>query len=129
MSVPFQVGIDIVSVSRMRQAIERQGHRFLNRVFTKSEQAYCDRMKNKFENYAARFAAKEAVIKAKKGGPGRYAFREIEVIRNLRGAPSIEVSAQARKKLKISPTATFELTLAHEREFAIAAVILFDHSL
>src|SRR3990167_6225802 len=80
MADSFQLGIDIVSVSRMRQAIERQGRRFLDRIFTKSEQAYCNRKKNKFENYAARFAAKEAVIKAKKGGPGRYAFRIIFLI-------------------------------------------------
>ncbi|OGW86144.1 MAG: holo-[acyl-carrier-protein] synthase [Omnitrophica bacterium RIFCSPHIGHO2_02_FULL_46_11] len=125
MADSFQLGIDIVSVSRMRQAIERQGSRFLDRIFTKAEQAYCNRKRNKFENYAARFAAKEAVIKAKKGGPGRYAFRDIEVIRNLAGAPSIQISSQARKKLRISPNAKFELTITHEREFAVAAVALF----
>ena len=126
MGVPFQIGIDIVSVRRMREAIERQGERFLNRVFTKSEQAYCNRKRNKFENYAARFAAKEAVIKAKKGGRGRYAFRDIEVVRNMMGAPSIEITPLARKKLEIPPHAKFELTMAHEREFAIAAVVLSE---
>lgn len=110
----------------MREAIERQGARFLDRVFTKAEQTYCKDKRNKFENYAARFAAKEAVIKAKKGGRGRYAFREIEVVRGLRGQPSIQMTAQARKKLGISPQAKFELTLAHEREFAVAAVVLFE---
>ena len=110
----------------MREAIERQGSRFLDRIFTKAEQAYCDQKRNKFENYAARFAAKEAVIKAKKGGRGRYAFRDIEVVRGLRGAPSISIKPQARKKLGISSKAKFELTLAHEREFAVAAVVLFE---
>ena len=128
MSIPFRIGIDIVSVQRMRRVIERQGSRFLNRVFTKSEQDYCDRKRNKFENYAARFAAKEAVIKAKKGGPGRYAFRDIEVVRGKAGAPSIEINARSRKKMGIPPNATFELTLAHEREFAVAAVAMFDGS-
>ena len=126
MAVPFQTGIDIVSVSRMRLAIERQGKRFLDRIFTKAEQAYCDTKRNKYENYAARFAAKEAVIKAKKGGSGRYAFRDIEVVRGLRGAPAIELNSRARKKLGISPAARFELTMAHEREFAVAAVVMFD---
>ena len=126
MAIPFQTGIDIVSVSRMRLAIERQGKRFLDRIFTKAEQAYCDTKRNKYENYAARFAAKEAVIKAKKGGSGRYAFRDIEVVRGLRGAPTIELNSRARKKLGISPTARFELTMAHEREFAVAAVVMFD---
>ena len=126
MKVPLQVGIDIVSVRRMREAIERQGRRFLDRIFTKAEQAYCERHRNKFENYAARFAAKEALIKAKKGGKGRYAFRDIEVARNFRGAPHLSISAQARKKLGISSRTKFELTMAHEREFAVAAVLLFD---
>lgn len=126
MDIPFKLGIDIVSVRRMREAIERQGSRFLDRVFTKAEQKYCNRKRNKFENYAARFAAKEAVIKAKKGGPGRCAFRDIEVTRGFRGAPSVCITPQARKKLGISSKAKFELTLAHEREFAIAMVALFE---
>lgn len=122
----FQIGIDIVSVSRMKQAIERQGNRFLDRIFTKAEQKYCAPKRNKYENYAARFAAKEAVIKAKKGGPGRYAFKDIEVVRGLNGAPNIHLTSEARKKLKISPRAKFELTMAHERDFAVAAVVLYE---
>jgi holo-[acyl-carrier protein] synthase len=127
MNVPFQSGVDICSVNRMKHAIERGGARFLNRVFTKAEQAYCNRKRNKYENYAARFAAKEAVIKAKKGGNGRYAFSSIEVVRGLRGEPSISISHDARKKLGISKTAQFELSLTHEREFAIAIVFLFQN--
>ncbi len=125
MAGPFQLGIDIVSVRRMREAIERQGSRFLNRIFTKAEQAYCERKRNKYENYAGRFAAKEAVIKAKKGGPGRYSFRDIEVVRGFRGEPGIKISPEARKRLRIQPKAAFELAMAHEREFAIAVVAMF----
>ncbi len=126
MSIQFQIGIDIVSVRRMQQAIERQGKRFLDRIFTPAEQKYCERKKNKYENYAGRFAAKEAVIKAKKGGRGRFAFSDIEVVRVLNGAPTIHISQEARKKLRISSKAKFELTMAHEREFAIAAVVLYE---
>ena len=126
MSLPFTIGTDIVSVKRMQKAIERQGQRFLDRIFTPAEQNYCKRKKNKYENYAARFAAKEAVIKAKKGGRGRFAFRDIEVIRKLNGAPAIQIDHRTRKKLDISPKAQFELTMAHEREFAIATVILYE---
>ena len=124
MSVPFQIGVDICSVKRMGKAIERGGSRFLNRVFTPAEQAYCNRKRMKYESYAARFAAKEAVIKAKKGGRGRYAFSQIEVVRGLRGEPTIQLSEAARKTLQISKTAKFELTLTHERDFAIAVVVL-----
>jgi holo-[acyl-carrier protein] synthase len=126
MNSPFHIGIDICSVHRMQKAVERSGDRFLNRIFTENEQAYCRRKRNQYENYAARFAAKEAVIKAKKGGKGRFAFNQIEVTRGLRGAPTIHLSKRARKTLAISPTAQFELTLTHEREFAVAAVVMFD---
>lgn len=126
MLLPFQIGIDIVSVSRMRQAIERGGRHFLDRIFTKREQAYCEKKRNKYENYAARFAAKEALIKAKKGGAGRFAFSQIEVIRGLRGAPGIELTQEARQALRISRSASFELSIAHEREFAIAMVMMFE---
>lgn len=110
----------------MQSAIERGGSRFLNRVFTKAEQDYCKRKRNQYENYAARFAAKEALIKAKKGGRGRYAFNLIEVIRDSKGAPSIDISSEARNKLGISPDARFELTITHEREFAVAAVVMYE---
>ena len=112
----------------MREAIERQGSRFLNRIFTNQEQSYCERKRNKFENYAARFAVKEAFIKAKKGGRGRFAFNRIEVIRGVRGAPSIAIDDQARKLFGVSKSAKFEVTITHEREFAVAVVVLFDPS-
>lgn len=124
MGFPFQIGTDIVSVSRMRGVIERQGRRFLNRVFTSGEQAYCETKRNKFENYAARFAAKEAVIKAKGGGKGRFAFSSIEVKRGMFGKPEIYLSRAARKILGIKPAAQFLLTMAHEREFATATVVM-----
>lgn len=108
----------------MREAIERNGQRFLDRIFTKAEQAYCEQKRNKYENYAARFAAKEAVIKAKGGGKGRFNFRDIEVRRGLYGKPAIHLTASARKALNIKSSAEFLLTMAHEREFAIATVAM-----
>ncbi|OGX06686.1 MAG: holo-[acyl-carrier-protein] synthase [Omnitrophica bacterium RIFCSPLOWO2_12_FULL_50_11] len=124
MSTPFQLGIDICNVRRMAQAIERGGARFLDRVFTKAEQTYCSGKRNQYEHYAARFAAKEALIKAKKGGRGRYTLRDIEIVRNSKGAPSLHIDHSARNKLGISATAIFELTMTHEREFAVAAVAM-----
>ena len=126
MQPPFKMGVDIVDVKRMRLAIERQGQPFLDRVFTAEEQKYCSRKRNHWENYAARFAAKEAVIKAKLGGAGRFSFKMIEVARGPRGEPSIKLTAEARKRLKISAKAKFELTLAHERDFAIAVVVMYE---
>ena len=125
MGTPIQIGIDICSVRRIQRAIEQHGHRFLNWVFTQAEQDYCNRKRNKYENYAARFASKEAVLKAKKGGRGRFGFRKIEVVRGPNGAPSIHISKSDRNLFGISPAARFELTITHEREFAVAAVLLF----
>ena len=124
MSFPFEIGTDIVNVRRMQQAIERQGRRFLDRIFTPDEQRYCETKRNKYENYAARFAAKEALIKAKGGGKGRYHFRGIEVKRNLFGKPYLSFTSDARRSLAISSRAEFLLTMAHEREFATATVVM-----
>ena len=126
MAIPFKVGIDIVSVRRMKDSAERFGKSFLNKIFTPKEQAYCEGKRNKYESYAARFAAKEAVIKAKGGGKGRMHFRSIEVVRSKTGEPAIFISPKARQALAIQPDAEFRLTLAHEREFAIATVLLSD---
>ena len=124
MSFPFQVGVDIVSVARMQEAIGRQGQRFKNRIFTKAEQAYCEKKRNKYENYAARFAAKEALIKAKGGGMGRYRFHDIEVKRGKNGKPYLSLTPRTRRALGIKPKAEFLLTMAHEREFAVATVMM-----
>ena len=124
MPTPFQIGVDIVSVRRMQESIKRHGKSFLNKVFTADEQAYCETKRNKYENYSARFAAKEAVIKAKGGGAGRMRFKDIEVKRGKNGKPFIFIAPKARREMLIKPKAQFELTMAHEREFAIATVVM-----
>jgi holo-[acyl-carrier protein] synthase len=86
------IGVDLVEVARLEQSISRQGERFLRRVFTANEIAYCSAMKSPGPNYAARFAAKEAVAKAFGTGLGaQLSFQDIEVRRKaerrtLRGA-------------------------------------------
>jgi holo-[acyl-carrier protein] synthase len=126
MSVPFHLGVDICNVRRMQRSIESGGKRFLDRIFTRSEQAYCNKKRNKYENYAARFAAKEAVVKANKGAKTSSAYSLIEVKRGLNGEPSIYLSKKSRKSLGISQKATFELSITHERDFAAAVVALFQ---
>ena len=75
-------GIDLVEISRIKSAWERFGRRFLERVFTPSEQAYCLARKRPEESLAARFAAKEAVAKALGLGLGRFSWQEIEIVRS-----------------------------------------------
>ena len=87
-------GIDLVEITRIQQSIERFGQRFLNRVYTSSEQAYCLRKRNSAESLAARFAAKEAGAKALGTGISHgVSWLEIEVIREPAAGPTIRSTA------------------------------------
>ena len=94
------IGVDLCEVDRMRAALERTPT-LRDRVFTDDEQAYCDRRRDPTERYAARFAAKEAVLKAMGVGLGACKWREIEVVRAESGAPSV---APARRRASRWPT-------------------------
>ena len=118
-------GVDISSVRRMRQAVERHGKRFLQRIFTPQEIAYCETKRMKYEHYAARFAAKEAAMKAFEiRREHRYRFREIEIRRAATGKPGIFLSELSRKRFRVPKHCQIELSMAHEREFAIATVVM-----
>ncbi len=101
------------------------GEAFLNRVFSAAEQAYCGSKRMKFEHYAARFAAKEAVLKALKVRPKKnQRLSGIEVGREATGKPFIALNAESRKQLRIPAEAQIELSIAHEHEYAIATVVI-----
>jgi holo-[acyl-carrier protein] synthase len=119
-------GIDLVKVERMERMIERpSGQSFLDRVFSTAEQAYCGSRRMKFEHYAARFAAKEAVLKAMKVRPKKnQRLCGIEIEREATGKPFITLSAESRKQLLVPAQAQIELSIAHEREYAIATVVI-----
>lgn len=118
-------GIDIAEVPRIAASIERFGDRFLQRVFTEGEIRYCDAKANRAERYAARFAAKEAAMKAL-GTGWNYGvrWRDIEVSRKPGGRPTLLFHGKAAEfaaKLKATNVA---LSLTHTAEEAIAQVIL-----
>lgn len=118
-------GIDIAEVPRVGEAIERFGERFLRRVFTEEERRYCDSKANRVERYAARFAAKEAAMKALGTGWNRgVRWRDIEVYRKPGTRPTIRfygVAAEFAARLGANHVA---LSLSHTAEQAIASVIL-----
>jgi holo-[acyl-carrier protein] synthase len=118
-------GIDIAEVPRIRQSIERFGDRFLQRVFTDGEIRYCDSKANRFERYAARFAAKEAAMKALGTGWNHgIRWRDCEVVRMPGGRPTIAFhgkAAQFAAKLGMKNAA---LSITHTAEQAFAQVIL-----
>jgi len=118
-------GIDIAEVPRIRQAITRFGDRFLKRIYTADEMRYCDSKANRVERYAARFAAKEAAMKALGTGWSRgVRWRDCEVVRLPGGRPTICFHGKAGEiaaKLGVKNAA---LSLSHTAEQAIAQVIL-----
>jgi holo-[acyl-carrier protein] synthase len=120
-------GVDITEVTRVREAVERFGDRFLRRVFTPAEVAYCGTKRNRVERLAARFAAKEAALKALGTGLRHgITWRDVEVRRQPGLRPTIAfsgVAAQYAARLGVKHIA---LSLSHTAEHAIAMVILED---
>jgi holo-[acyl-carrier protein] synthase len=120
-------GVDIAEVPRIEASIGRFGERFLRRVFTDAEIRYCDSKINRAERYAARFAAKEAALKAIGTGLRMgISWREVEVTRLPGGRPTIAfhgVAGQFAAKLGMKRA---HLSLSHTKEYAIAYVILED---
>lgn len=114
------VGVDLCEVGRMAEALARTPG-FAARVFTEAERAYCDRQRrNPAERYAARFAAKEAVLKAMGLGIGACGLREIEVVRASSGAPSVALHGRAVALAAERGITGWYLTLSHTDTVAIA---------
>ena len=118
-------GIDIAEVPRIRQSIERFGDRFLQRVFTAGEIRYCDSKANRFERYAARFAAKEAAMKALGTGWNHgVRWRDCEVVRMPGGRPTIAFHGKAGEFAATLGMKNAALSITHTAEQALAQVIL-----
>ena len=118
-------GIDIAEVPRIRQSMERFGERFLRRIYTAAEIRYCDSKANRVERYAARFAAKEAAMKALGTGWSRgVRWRDCEVVRLPGGRPTITFHGKAAEFAAKLGAKNAALSLSHTAEQAIAQVIL-----
>jgi holo-[acyl-carrier protein] synthase len=118
-------GVDIAEVPRIRASCERFGQRFINRVFTAGEIEYCERKANKFESYAARFAAKEAGMKALGTGWSRgVRWRDVEVVRRKGQRPTIQFHGQAAAFAEKLGAKNIALSITHTKDQALAHVIL-----
>ncbi len=118
-------GIDIIEVARVAASIERFGARFLERVFTPAEIRYCDSKQNRAERYAARFAAKEAALKAiGTGWRLGVTWRDVEVGREASGRPTLHFSGRAGEFAARLGVQRAVVSLSHTREQAVAQVIL-----
>jgi holo-[acyl-carrier protein] synthase len=119
------IGIDIAEVGRIREAIERHGERFLRRIYTEGEIQYCESKANRVERYAARFAAKEAGMKAIGTGWNHgVRWRDIEVARKPGGRPTLVLHGRAAEFAAKLGATNFVLSLTHTAEQAMAHVIL-----
>jgi len=118
-------GIDSVEVARIRRLAERFGRRFLERVFTEAEMAYADAKANRWERYAARFAAKEAGMKAIGTGWRRgIRWQDFEVLNAASGKPEMRLHGQALRIARSLGVRRINLSLTHTRALALAVVII-----
>lgn len=118
-------GIDLAEVPRVKASIERYGDRFLRRVYTEKEIAYVDRKANRFERYAARFAAKEAGMKAiGTGWRNGIRWQDFEVINQPSGRPTLIFHGVAAEYARQLGVANVQLSLTHTADLGMAFVIL-----
>ena len=119
------LGVDMEEISRLGEVIKRHGKIFLERIFTPAEIAYCERHRDPVERYAARFAAKEATMKALGTGWGKgVRWRDIEVTRMPGGRPAIVLHGVARERAERMGARHISLSITHTGNFALAEVIL-----
>ena len=118
-------GVDLAEVSRIRAAIERYGRRFIERIYTPAEIAYVERKANRYERFAARFAAKEAGMKAI-GTGWRHGVRwqDFEVANLPSGKPTLRFHGQAARFVEALGVKSIALSLTHTAELGMAHVIL-----
>jgi holo-[acyl-carrier protein] synthase len=120
----YGIGIDLIEVERIQKQLA-QSDRFINRVFTPDEIVYCEAKKNKAQNYAARFAAKEAFFKALgTGWRGGLAFNQVEVINDSLGKPEIRLHGKAEQHIADRGITNIRVSLTHLKGVAGAVVTL-----
>jgi holo-[acyl-carrier protein] synthase len=119
------IGVDIVETSRIDHSLERFGERFLHRVFTAGEIAYCQSMKFPARHFAARFAAKEAVSKAFGTGIGKaMGWKDIDVHRKESGEPFVQLNGGAKQLAEERDVTAVSISLSHTDHHAVAMIVL-----
>ena len=121
----YGIGTDLVMVKRIEEALERWGERFQSKVFTAGEIQYCLQKRNPAPSFAARFAAKEAFVKALGVGMRRGVhWKDVEVQRGPMGKPVLKISGRAREICQKEDIGGFFLSITHDDEYSSAMVVL-----
>ena len=124
-SLILGVGLDVVEVARVRASVRRSGERFSQRVFTPAEIAYCAGRARKFEHLAARFAAKEATLKALGTGiTGWASMQEVEIVHDAAGRPEIRLRGGVLRRARSLGVKATHLSISHTEGVAAAMVVL-----
>lgn len=115
------LGSDIIEISRIEASIQRHGKRFLDRLFTEAEQAYCNTYRDSHRHYAGRFAAKEAIVKSFGTGIREGVnWTDIEIINDVEGKPVVSFSNRLLEKFQ---DPQIQLSISHCKEYAMAVAI------
>ena len=121
------IGIDMEEVDRIRLVIDRHGERFLSKVFTAREIEYVEDKANRFERYTARFAAKEAAMKALGTGWNKgVQWKDLEIVNSPDGCPSLRLAGGALSRAMEMGYRRAHVSMSHTRRMAIAQVIIED---
>ncbi len=122
-------GIDLVDRLRIEQMLDRHGSRFMDRVFTATEQAYARANRDKIEKLAGRFAAKEAILKLMgTGWRGKIAWTDIEVVNNPAGQPEVTLTGEVQKVARKLGVEHISVSITHTANFAIASAVALTES-
>ncbi len=123
----FGTGVDIVEVFRMREAVDKWGEGFLEKIFTDREVKYSNSKRFSCQHFAARFAAKEAVIKAF-GEPNKFPVKwtDIEILKDAEGKPVVKFHNDALKLKNRKKIVKVMLSISHSKNYAVANVILLN---
>ncbi len=114
------LGTDIIEIDRIAKAMERAGPKFLERILTESERAYCLGHGNPLPRIAGRWAAKEAAVKALGLGFGTIGFLDVEILLDDKGAPLLTLHGEA---LRLFPKEKMLISISHCKEYAVATAI------
>jgi len=117
-------GIDLIKIERMGRMLARWGETFKQRIFTPGEVSYCDKKNNHAQHYAARFAVKEAVLKALGSGlVARMKWSDVEVSNEQSGKPNVILNGEVKRIAEARNISNIFVSIAHDHEYAVAHVI------
>jgi holo-[acyl-carrier protein] synthase len=121
----YAVGTDLVEVSRIGKIIEKWNDRFLKKIFSKREIAYCEKRAYPYQHYAARFAVKEAFLKCLGLGiTGGLKLKDIEVVNSKDGKPELKLHEEVRSTVKRRGVIASQISISHTDDYATAIVAL-----